>query len=104
MFFNENELIDKVLELIRAGEFDKALEVAEKIEDSYAKSWTLSSIAKACAEVGELGKALEVIDKALEVAEEIEDSYFKSWTLSSIAKACAEIGEFDKALEIAKEI
>ncbi|MEM1831241.1 MAG: hypothetical protein QXJ97_06910, partial [Desulfurococcaceae archaeon] len=69
---------------------NKALEVAERIEDAYCRSRALSDIAKALAEIGD-------IDKALEVAERIKNNYFRSGALTNIAKVLAEIGDIDKA-------
>ena len=63
---------------------NKALEVAERIENDYERSEALSDIAKALAEIGD-------IDKALEVAERIEADYLRSKALMHIATIKKEI-------------
>jgi len=71
--FDKSEALSHIAEVyVKAGEFEKALEVIEKalevtkwIGYSYLKSKALSHIAIACAEAGEF-------EKALEVAKEIE--------------------------------
>jgi serine protease Do len=55
--------------LAEEGKLDLALQVAQKIEDAYDRSWTLSTIADALIEAG-------LFDRALQFAEKIEDTFF----------------------------
>ena len=67
----DNELTNKLKELVEAGELDKALEIAEKIKDDKNKSIALLSVAEAYAKAGELDEALEPLRKLLSDVSEI---------------------------------
>ncbi|OYT29417.1 MAG: hypothetical protein B6U95_02355, partial [Thermofilum sp. ex4484_82] len=65
-----------VLGMVRMGNFDAALKVAEKIEeDAYNRAFAFKEIALGMLKAGMFEKALETIDAALKVAEKIEDRY-----------------------------
>jgi hypothetical protein len=54
--------------MAKAGQFDRALQVAQKIEDAWARSEALKDIAEAMAEAGQF-------DRALQIAQKIEDAW-----------------------------
>jgi len=83
---------------------NKALEVAESIEDKGYKEWDLNGIALAMARLGEKTRATEILNKALAVAESIEDKGDKVRALDEIANAMAQVGDFDRALTVAEMI
>jgi serine protease Do len=55
--------------MVKAGQFDLALQVAQKIEDAGDRSRALSGIAKAMAEAGQTERANQVFQLALQVAQ-----------------------------------
>jgi serine protease Do len=79
--------------LAKAGQFDRALQIAQKIEDESARSWALSDIAIVLAKAGQF-------DRALQIAQKIEDGSVRSWALVGVL---AKAGQFDRALQIAQE-
>ncbi|MFA0778571.1 MAG: hypothetical protein RJAPGHWK_000057, partial [Candidatus Fervidibacter sp.] len=60
-----------------AGQFDRALQVAQKIEDALLRFRALRDIAKAMAEAGQF-------DRAVEVAETIDDPIARLQALAAI--------------------
>jgi serine protease Do len=90
-------LKDIAVAMAEAGQFDRALQVAQKIENELDRSWALSEIAVAMAEAGQF-------DRALQVAQKIENASARSWALGGIAEALAQAGQFYRALQIAQKI
>jgi hypothetical protein len=76
---------------------DKALEIANSIEDNYHKAEALSSIAQKTDDK-------ELMNKALEVASSIKYDWDKSKALSSIMEKTDDKELMDKALKIANAI
>jgi serine protease Do len=74
-----------------AGQFERALQIAQKIEGGSKRSSALRVIAKAMAEAGQL-------DRALEVAETIDHPIVRLQALAAIlaAKREAEKGKSEK--------
>lgn len=77
--------------------FDGAVVVAKKIKHAGYKFYALRNITKAMADA-------KLFDRAVAIAEEIEDAEYKSPALSWIAKAMAKAKLFDRAMAIAEEI
>jgi tetratricopeptide (TPR) repeat protein len=106
--------------------YQEALQIAQKIEDGWGRSWALREIAIAVAEAGQFDRALQIaqkideldrssvlvgvlakagqFDRALQIAQKIEDASGRSWALSDIAIVLAKAGQFDRALQIAQKI
>jgi tetratricopeptide (TPR) repeat protein len=76
--------------MAEAGQFDRALQVAQKIEDERFRFAALSDIAKVMAEARQF-------DRALQVAQKIGDASARSLALAEIAKAMAEAGQTEWA-------
>lgn len=76
------------------GEFERAVEIADTLNDPYTRDQTLASIAVKCA-------ADRQEDAAFELIETLEDFSHQATALSQIAIAYANAGEFDRAVEIA---
>ncbi|MGB3238724.1 MAG: hypothetical protein WBB29_10530, partial [Geitlerinemataceae cyanobacterium] len=94
---SDPELLYQIaMALAKAGEIDRALEMAQTA-DSYLENSALSGIAYTLAKAGE-------IDRALTVAGTITDESEKAWALSGIAITLAEAGEIDRALTVAGTI
>jgi len=72
--------------MAKAGQFDRALQVAQEIEDASARSEALMDIAEAMAKAGQTERANETFQLALQVAQEIEDASLRS---SALAKGIA---------------
>ena len=89
--------------MAEAGEFDRAIEVAEKIKNSYPRSLALASIASKLARAGEFDRAKEVFDRAIEVAERIKYGWWRSKALASIASKLANASAIPILIDKAKE-
>lgn len=76
------------------GEFNRAVEIADTINDPYTQDKTLAEVAVKCADAGEEDGAFELIDS-------LEDFSFQTTAASHIAVAHAAAGKFDRAVEIA---
>jgi len=83
--------------MAEAGQIDRALQIAQKIEFALDRSLALWGIAFAMAGAGQF-------DRALQVAQKIENASVRSWALSDIAEAMAKAGQFDRALQTAQKI
>ena len=70
--------------MAKAGQFDRALQIAQKIEDAWFRSLALRDIAEAMAKAGQLDRAL---DRAVEVAETIDDPVRRLQVLADILAA-----------------
>jgi tetratricopeptide (TPR) repeat protein len=85
-------------ELAAAGQYNKALEVAETLKDNYEdKQRALEAIARG------LAKA-ERYDQAIEIAKTIYDFPVKARALDAIVSKLAEKGQYDRALQVAETI
>jgi len=78
------------------GEFEKALKIAENIDQAESRSLVLKDIALELTEAG-------LFDKALSVAKKISDADRRSSTLAHIAVKLAKV-DLDKALRIAEDL
>jgi serine protease Do len=63
--------------MAKAGQFDLALQIAQKIENALARSLALKDIAEAMAKAGQF-------DRAVEVAEMIDDPVARLQALAAI--------------------
>jgi hypothetical protein len=84
------------IKLAKDGFFDKAIHVANLIEDNEERNTALGDIIKEILES-------EDVEKALEIANSMDKPY-KNFALLDITNYLAEKGDFDKALEIANKI
>jgi serine protease Do len=85
--------------LARVGQFDKALQVAERIwipPQFDRQSYAYAEIAIAMARAGQY-------DQALQVTKKTSDASLRSYGLSSIVEAMAEAGERERALNISDQ-
>jgi type IV pilus assembly protein PilA len=80
-----------------AGQYDKALEVAQTINNADFQARALATIAIKLAEQRQY-------DKALEVTKTIQEGSSKQMALDAITIQLAEKGQYDKALEVANSI
>lgn len=115
--------------LMKAGDIDKAIEVANSMPDANKKGVALGDIFNHLIAVGDINKATKVantipddeqkwfafidlvedltkvgnIGKAIEIANEIPDSYlkFRLIAMQAISNILAKAGNIDKAIEIA---
>jgi len=86
--------------LAEAGEFDRALTVAEKIEDSFHQVCGVAGIAYVLACGGKKTRAAGLIDKAQAMAETVENFSQKDEAQAAIAEVLAKLGKFDRALAV----
>jgi len=66
----------------KAGQFDRALQVAQKIEDALVRSWALADIAEAMAKAGQTERANQAFQLALQVAQKLKDASDRSLALN----------------------
>ena len=90
-------LKDIAIALAKAGQFDRAIQIAQKIEDALSRSLALKEIALALAKAGQF-------DRAIQIAQKIENLLDRSLALKEIALALAKAGQFDQAIQIAQKI
>jgi tetratricopeptide (TPR) repeat protein len=97
--------------LAQAGEgaraalmLDKAVAIAEGMENEVYKASALGYIAKELAQAGEKTRAALILDKAVTTAERIKNERYKTETLGYIAKELAQVGAFDRAVTTAERI
>ena len=85
--------------------FDKAVEVANIIKDSFAKSIALKDIAAEMAKTGLIDKALNIFNQAIEMANIIDEcANWRSSALKDISEALAKAGLTNRAIEVANTI
>ena len=82
---------------------NRALAIAEAIEEDVAKAPALSGIALAWAKAGEKEKAIEVANSALKAANESREEKVKVLVRSWLAQLWAEAGEKDRAIEASNQ-
>jgi tetratricopeptide (TPR) repeat protein len=87
--------------MAKAGRFEEALKVAERIVDAEKRSEALREIAEAMTEAGRFEEGFEEV---LKVAEWIDGAWERSWALREIAEAMAKAGRFEEALKLAERI
>jgi tetratricopeptide (TPR) repeat protein len=86
------------------GLFDRALNVAEGIQEARERAEALMAIAEAMARTGMTQQAQEAFHRALRTAEAIEVAGERAEALGAIAEAMARAGMWEQALQTAKAI
>jgi tetratricopeptide (TPR) repeat protein len=86
------------------GLFDRALNVAEGIQEARERAEALGAIAEAMARTGMIQQAQEAFHQALRTAEAIERARGRAWALMAIAEAMARAGMWEQALRTAEAI
>ncbi len=93
------------------GYFEKALEIAQEIEDKINESRWLGGLGNAYSSLNEVKKAIEYFVKALKIDQEIGDKQGEGARLGNLGTAYYVLGEgeraiehYEKALKIAQEI
>ncbi|MBT9165302.1 MAG: hypothetical protein DDT23_01317 [candidate division WS2 bacterium] len=108
-------LIDICKALSKAGEIERALDVAREIDAlrqfdinpesvDGARASILSYVSKALAEIGETKRATRMVEEALSITKQISDRGILERPLSDISTALAKLGEIEKALDVAREL
>ncbi|MBU1626597.1 hypothetical protein KKB18_04435 [bacterium] len=93
---NEKTITLFIERLAEAGLFDKALQIANLIEDNDDRNLTLEIIIKEMLKAGD-------VEGALIIANSIND-YFKNFALEDIVSYLAENGDLGRAIKIAESI
>ena len=83
----------------KGGQYDKALQISEKITNSFDKAMAWVFISMAYIEVNQKDKAFEILSQALQITKTMEP-YSKVRTMGELAGTYAEAGQKDKASEI----
>jgi len=86
------ELSD-IIAMVKAGQFDLALQAAQKIEDAWVRLEVIREIAKATVKAGQF-------DLALQAAQKIEDAWDRSRALMKIAEAMVKAGQTEWANQV----
>ncbi|MBW4493747.1 MAG: protein kinase [Oscillatoria princeps RMCB-10] len=76
-------------ELVAAGEYERALQVAQTIKHPYFKAHSLAEIARSYAAAGKKSQAAEIFSLAETVAQTIQHSHSKDIALTDIARSYA---------------
>lgn len=90
--------------LASVGAYDRALHVAQEIEEDDRKVYALAEIAARCAKGGEKKKASDLFSQALRIARGMPRREGKTSALAKIAQRYAEAGSFDEAERVVKMI
>jgi serine protease Do len=96
------ELSD-IIAMAKAGQFDLALQAAQKIERAWDLYWALREIAVAMAEAGQTERANQAFQLALQTTQEIH-RWFRPLPLKEIAEALAKARQIDRAVDVAEMI
>jgi len=85
--------------MAKAGQFDKALQIAKDVSDKYLarNSYALSGIVKEMAKVGQF-------DRAQQIGKGIKDGEFRASALVGVVEGMAKAGQFDKAIEVSQGV
>ncbi len=83
--------------------YNKAVDIANEIDDAFLKSRALTSIANSMLIFFEKDMAIETLNQAFEVCNQMEPSLDKSSVLSRIASCYKNTGNLEKANEIAEQ-
>ena len=89
--------------LADAARYNKAVDIANEINDAFLKSRALTSIANSMLIFLERDMAIETLSKALESCNQMEASLDKSSVLSRIASCYKNTGDIEKADELAEQ-
>nr|WP_232731832.1 type IV pilin-like G/H family protein [Oscillatoria sp. PCC 10802] len=91
-------------ELVAAGEYERALQVAQTIKHPYFKARSFAEIARSYAAAGKNLQAAEIFSLAETVAQTIQHSHSKDIALTDIARSYAAAGQYEQALRVASSI
>jgi tetratricopeptide (TPR) repeat protein len=99
----DEAIVNVVTALASLQNFDKALEIAESVEESETKSAALGSIAQSLISNAKFDEATEILNRALAST----DIVFKNIPLhlgvvSSVTQALAKVGMNERAVEVAQ--
>jgi serine protease Do len=89
---------------LEVGQFDLAIQAAQKIESAKFRSWVFREIAVASMIAGQIDIADQALEIAILVAQGIENARRRSLAFREIAKALAKAGQIDRAIEVAEMI
>jgi serine protease Do len=103
---NDSLYSDIAAALAEAGNFDKAIEIANKPNKKPTKAKALAQIAGAQAEAGFKKESMKTVDAAIQTLQHLAEKFHdkKLDTLTQMATAQTQAGNFDKAIEIAEMI
>lgn len=85
---------------VATGEYDKAIQLTQKLDTSTLKAVVLSQIAIELVKAGQKKQAASLLKQALQVANKIDSPPDQVMTLSAIALQYGNAGQKDKAAEI----
>jgi serine/threonine protein kinase len=91
-------------ELVAAGEYERALQVAQTIKHPYFKAHSLAEIARSYAAAGKNSQAAEIFSLAETVAQTIQHSHSKDIALTDIARSYAIADRYEQALRVVSSI
>ena len=86
---------------LKAGRYEKALEVAETIEDDNYRPRALAEAAVGYAKAGHKRKADEILIQALDEVKSVRSPYSQASVMADIARKYLEMNQYDAALEVA---
>ena len=103
--WNRSELLAHIVsEITDIGMLDKAIEIADKVEDKIALSMALADIASALARRGAVERALHLFKQASHMANEERDEDWTPTALEKIGETMVRAGLVDEAVSIADEV
>lgn len=89
--------------LADAARYNKAVDIANEIDDAFLKSRALTSIANSMLIFHEKDMSIETLNQALGICNQMEASLDKASILSRIASCYKNTGDLEKAPEIAEQ-
>ncbi len=100
--YSKPDILSKISDgYLKAGRYEKALEVAESIEDDNYKPRALAAAAIGYAKAGHKTKADEILVRALDEVKSIRSPYSQASVMADIARRYLELGQYDTALGVA---
>ncbi|MBD3561679.1 hypothetical protein H6S82_22950 [Planktothrix sp. FACHB-1355] len=96
--FAVNQSIIRIAEaLVKAGQIERSLQIAESLKKDDSKQEALTNIAVQLAEIGQ-------VDRALQIANTLSLLGLKESALTKIASKYLEIGQLDRAVQVAQSL
>ncbi len=87
----------------KAGQFERAEQVVDRINDNYYKALTFAAIASELITAKQADKVPPILATAVQVAQPVEDPYFKALALSELAVQYAKISKDYTAQQLFSE-
>lgn len=98
--YDSSALSEIALEYASNNQFDKALQIATKMENNYSKASLLIKLAEKLIEDNQKDKAIDLLEQAYQTSSKLDAGYGKVVDMTNIVTLYSKVEKKDKALEI----